>query len=64
MYLPGMVGLLVLGFMLGRAWQKHSDGLWDYEQEVYEEGYVEGLKVGREDGWAAGMRQQGWRRRC
>lgn len=43
MYLPGIVGLLVLGFMLGRAWQKHSDGLWDYEQEVYEVGFQDGI---------------------
>jgi len=58
MYLPGMVGLLILGFMLGRAWQKHSDDLWDYEQEIYGEGYVGGLRVGREDGWNVAMRQR------
>ena len=29
-YLPGMVGLLILGFMLGRDWQKKSNGLWEY----------------------------------
>ena len=57
MYLLGVIGLLVLVFMLGRAWQKHSDGLWDYEQEVYEEGYEEGLRVGREDGRSVAMRQ-------
>ena len=57
MYLPGIVGALVLGFILGRAWQKHSDGLWDYEQEIYDEAYEEALRVGRHEGWNTAMRK-------
>ena len=58
MYVPGMIGLFVLGLMIGRAYQKWADGLWDYEEEVYEEGYEEGVRAGREEGWNVAIRQR------
>lgn len=60
----GMVSLVIVGFVLGWAWQRHI--YVDYETAIFaggfDEGYEEGLRLGREEGWGVATRQG--RRRC
>ena len=58
------IGLCVLCFIIGRCWQKWSDGTMDVEESAYQAGYEEGHIEGRKEGWYEGQqnaRHQGLR---
>ena len=44
-----IAGLLIVGFMIGRAVQKWADGTMEAEEGAYRVGYDEGYKEGQND---------------
>lgn len=51
MYHPGIIMLLLIAFMLGRACEKWASGTMDIEDAAYQAGYDEGFADGqREEG--------------
>lgn len=58
----GWLGGLGLGILIGAILHKYLSGIADVEKEAFEagheEGYDEGLSVGRREGWHTAMRQR------